>query len=132
LSFDDVLRKAVQEVSELSEERLPMIEVEENNITANVDAVRLAQSISAVLREMLEYSTEDTILKIDTQAKEKVVLVTITARGKECSQKALDRKTARGRLAVDLLRAIVEQHQGATEIKASDKQLEVKLEIPDS
>jgi len=132
VSFDDVLRKAVQEVSELSEERLPMIEVEENNITANVDAVRLAQSISAVLREMLEYSTEDTILKIDTQAKEKVVLVTITARGKECSQKALDRKTARGRLAVDLLRAIVEQHQGATEIKASDKQLEVKLEIPDS
>lgn len=132
VSFDDVLRKAVQEVSELSEKRLPMIEVEENNITANVDAVRLAQSISAVLREMLEYSTEDTILKIDTQAKEKVVLVTITARGKECSQKALDRKTARGRLAVDLLRAIVEQHQGATEIKASDKQLEVKLEIPDS
>lgn len=130
VDLTEVLIKASEDVSELCNEQQVKIVVEENAVTASADAVRLIQSINAVLTDILEHAPAGASIHLNARRDGEHAIITVVAPGGSCSHNSLKPDSARGRLARDLLRLIVEQHQGTTAIVASEDRLIVTVKIP--
>lgn len=130
VDLSEVLTKASEDVSELCNEQQVKIVVEENAVTASADAVRLIQSINAVLTDILEHAPAGASIHLNARRDGEHALITVVAPGGSCSHNSLKADSARGRLARDLLRLIVEQHQGTTAIVASEDRLIVTIKMP--
>ncbi len=129
VSLDAILNKAVDGVRQLAEERRVTISNKDSDIKANADEARLLQSITAILQDIVENSPQGSSIQMNVQLKDKTAGISICAPG-ACSQNALNPDSARGRLAVDLLRLIVEQHGGKQSIEAGEERLLIAVELP--
>lgn len=127
---DDILKNTAQNVAELAKDKQVEIQANASELSAEVDATRMVQSLTAVLADITEHAPPHSSIKLDAAQAGNVLAVTIAAPGADCSKESLNSASARGRLAVDLLRLITEQHGGSINIDASESQLLVHVKLP--
>ncbi len=100
------------------------------DLTANADEVRLVQSFTAALTDIIEHAPPETTIHLIAKMREDKIEISISAPGGTCSRESLNSDSARGRLASDLLRLVAEQHGGTSAVDASEGQLLVKVKLP--
>lgn len=130
VQLSEILNKAAMNVSDSIEEkeidfRLPSVEV-----SIRADAARLVQSLTAVLNDIMQHVSARSTISLESKTVNNWLNLTINAPGGECSKEALNTASARGRLASDLLRLMVQQHGGRTSIESSDERLVVQIVLP--
>ncbi len=130
VSLDSILSKSAEKVSDVSTKRNVEIRTSSQDLTAFADATRLVQSISAVLTDIIEHAPPESTINLDAETKGDSIEIRVAAPGGDCSRESLNSDSARGRLALDLLRLIAERHRGSITIEAGEQQLLVKVRLP--
>lgn len=128
--LDSIFGKIVQNVAELCDEHQVTINASSKELTANADEVRLVQSLTAALTDIIEHAPPQSTIHLIAKMREDKIEISISAPGGNCSRESLNSESARGRLASDLLRLVAEQHGGTSAIDASEGQLLVKVKLP--
>jgi len=128
--LDSIFEKISENVSVIAEKKQLKIGVSSNDLTANLDSARLVQSLTATLTDIIDYAPKGSHISINAETRENTIELTVTAPGSECSRNALNTANARGRLAVDLLRLIIDQHGGTIKIDSGEERLVVSVKLP--
>ncbi len=127
--IDEILSKAAENVAELAGEREVAFRTSFEELNAKVDSTRLIQALTAVLTDITEHAAPKSTIVLDAKKQGEQLEVLIVAPGGDCSKDSLDVATARGRLAVDLMTLIAEQHGGSLEINPSAEKLVVSINL---
>lgn len=125
-----VLKKVVQNVSDLAKERNIDLRCVDDEFSIHADEIRLTQALTAALADIVAYSQAGETITLSAHNVETFVQFRIDGPGGNCSKSALNPSTARGRLANKLLTLIVEQHGGAVNVEASKTSLLVSVKLP--
>lgn len=127
--IDEILSKAAENVAELASERKVAFRTSFEELNAKVDSTRLIQALTAVLTNITEHAAPKSTIVLDAKKLGEQLEVLIVAPGGDCSKDSLDVTTARGRLAVDLMTLIAEQHGGSLDINPSAEKLVVSINL---
>lgn len=130
ISVEDVFSKIAANVSGIAKEKGIELSLEGSTIQVSADAARLAQAMTAVLNNILEFAPNGSSLFLSASLSMQDLLVSLKAAGCEISKEALNPSSARGRLAADILRLIVLQHGGETNILHGEDALTIEVIIP--
>jgi len=130
ISLDDVFNRVAQNVAAAIKEKEINLSLSDQAMQVSADAGRLVQSLTAVLADIIQHAPVKSTISIDATKTKGELSLTIKAPGGECSSEALNTSSARGRLAVDLLKLIAQQHGGRISIDAGHDELLVQLMLP--
>lgn len=130
VQLSEILNKALMNVSDSVEEKQIDLKLPQAEVSINADATRLVQSLTAVLNDIMQHASARSTISLESKTVNNWLNLTINAPGGECSKEALNTASARGRLASDLLRLMVQQHGGRTSIEPSDERLVVQIVLP--
>ncbi len=128
--IDEILDTTTKNVCEAIKGKELEFKVSGAGVAVNADATRLVQSLTAVLNDIMLYAPLRSTITLDAAKANGELNLTIRAPGDQCSSEALNSNSARGRLALDLLRLIAQQHGGQIAIDAGVKQLVVQVNLP--
>lgn len=106
------------------------LKTEDHELYINADAARLAQALTAALADIIQYAPTGEVVKLEAEKANKEMRIRIEARGGELCGTALNSAGARGRLAVDLLRLIAQQHGGRVVITTTEEKMQVFVVLP--
>lgn len=128
--LDDILEKTEQNLAHLLASKNIELKVAYPKIGVRADAVRLVQSLTAMLTDIILNAPNNSSISLNAIEIDRELRLTVLAPGGECAKNALNKESARGRLAADLLRLIVQQHGGKMELESGEKQLLVRVSWP--
>ncbi len=132
VSNDALLGEVVENLLEIARQREVELIMNSNPLMVMVraDSARLVQALRAVIYDMIAHAPAKTSIFLDAKVEASRISISIAAPGAECSKNALDVATARGRLAVDLIKLIAEQHSGSCEVQSNAEELRVTIRLP--
>jgi signal transduction histidine kinase len=130
VQLDDVLEKTEQNLTHALAGKNIDLTVAHPAISVRADAVRLVQSLTAVLNDIIANAPADSSISLKAFEKDKELNLILLAPGGECAKNALQKESARGRLAADLMRLIALQHGGRMEVETGEQQLVVRVLLP--
>lgn len=128
-SIDQILNDTMSNIDLLLDGNSVTVRSTVKDLTGSVDAVRLVQALTAVLTLIVEQAPSGTEIVLDSSQTHTDIHVLITVSEVDRVHQVLDTTSARGRLALDLLRLIVEQHSGALEIGTADSNVLVLVKL---
>jgi signal transduction histidine kinase len=129
-SVDDIFGRAVKSLAQSVKSTEVELRVADTNIKVNADSGRLSQGLAAVLADIIQNAPAGSSIALNAAVVNNEARLCIEAPGGEDFKNALNTASARGRLAVDLIRLIAQQHGGRIDINISDKQLLVLVILP--
>ncbi len=129
VSIYEILSRTSDNMAELTEQRDVELRIDADELQIFADRARLVQALTAVLTDIASHAPAQSSINVSAKEQHNQVIVSITAPGGDCSRDSLELTSARGRLAVDLLKLIVEQHGGSVEIKHMAEQLAVEINL---
>lgn len=129
-SSGEILRKVCANINSFAKAKDIDVSLVDSDFRITADAARLVQALTAVLMNIIQFAPTASTLQISSSLLKQELKINIKAPGAECSQKALDSADARGRLASDLIRLIVQQHGGRTNVQHNADGLEIEVFLP--
>lgn len=129
-SIDEILARAAKGVEQFLTTSQMHVRVAENGLSVNADAGRLAQALTAALADIIQYAPNTSSIALSAEKVNNEVRLRIESAGGDSGRSALNPASARGRLAVDLLRLIAQQHGGRVVITTTDEQMLVLVIVP--
>jgi signal transduction histidine kinase len=132
VQIDDVLTKTERNLTHLLSSKNIQLKVAHPEISVRADAIRLVQSLTAVLNDIILNAPANSSISLNAIEVGREFRLTVLAPGGECAKNALNKESARGRLAADLLRLIVQQHGGSMNLESDDKQLLLRVTLDGS
>jgi len=130
VSLDGLFLEVEQNLAHLLADRQVSLKVAHPSISVPADSLRLVQSLTAVLTDIILNAPPNSSISLNAVVIEEELSLAVIAPGGECSANALRQESARGRLASDLLRLIAQQHGGRIRVESDDRQLAVRVLLP--
>lgn len=124
-----ILNQARQNIQTEVQSRNVNLQISDVQFEFQADAARLTQALTSVLIEIVEYTFANSIINIESEVTPGELTLSIHA-PRECVGKSLNPATARGRLARDLLRLIVQQHRGKAVFETTNESLTIQILLP--
>ncbi len=133
IPLGSILNDLIQKNSQLAEDKNILIDCEgcyDPDLIVSADSLRLTQALTAALADIVSHAPPGSSILLNAESADNEAKLTLAAPRGECSRLSLNYATARGRLALNFLNLIAEQHGGLVEVNSSDENLKLSLTLP--